>query len=195
MATAHLFIDYQNVHFTAWECFTSYGTQVWESLIHPGKFADQISAARDARGFEHVDFTKIHVYRGHPSRRNEPTQHARVQRQASNWTRDRRVEMNLRPLRYPRDWPDEPAVEKGVDVHLAIQVAQAAMEKWADVLIVATRDTDIVPALELVHKTDGVSLELATWAGQSELKLTQKTPVVRLDKGGYARSRDTNNYR
>lgn len=195
MTTAHLFIDYQNVHFTAWECFTSYGAPVYDSLIHPGKFADQISASRDARGFEHIDFTRISVYRGLPSRRHEPGQHARVQRQASQWTKDRRVVVNLRPLRYPRDWPDTPSQEKGVDVHLAIEVAQAAMERSADVLVVATRDTDIVPALELAQNVEGVDLELATWVGQSELKLSRKARVVRLDKGGYSRSRDMNNYR
>lgn len=215
MATAQLFIDYQNLHFTAWECFTSYGTEVWQSLIHPGKFADQVRAARLARHFPDVDITAIHVYRGIPSRKNEPTQNARVQRQASNWTRDRRVKMNLRPLRYPSDWPDSKSQEKGVDVQLAIEVVQATMvaenrlaaaQREADaagvemtpiepeVLIVATRDTDIVPALEIARASTAVQLELATWKGQSELKLSSKVRSVSLDKALYSKSRDTANY-
>lgn len=194
MTTAQLFIDYQNLHFTAYECFTNYGAQVYESLIHPGKFADQVSAARESRGFPSCEIERIHVYRGLPSRRHEPKQHARVQRQASNWTRDRRVVMNLRPLRYPRDWPSDAAQEKGIDVLLAIQIAQASMEKWADVLIVATRDTDIVPALELVQGTEAVTLELATWRGQSELKLAPQPRGVSLDRSSYLKSRDTASY-
>lgn len=193
MATAHLFIDYQNVHFTAWECFTTYGTPVWQSLINPGKFADVIKTARLAKHFDDVDITEIHVFRGLPSRRHEPTQHARVQRQASNWTRDRRVKMHLRPLRYPRDWPTEPSQEKGVDVALAIGVVQASLEGHADTLIVATRDTDIVPALDLVQ-AGSVSLELANWKGQSALVLTPKARGVTLDDSAYRRSRDTASY-
>ena len=195
MATAHLFIDYQNVHFTAWECFSAYGTPVWQSLVHPVKFAEQIRAARSAKGYDDIEFTKIHVFRGMPSRRNEPNQHARVQRQASNWTRDRRVMMNLRSLRYPRAWPDDAAQEKGVDVALAIGIVRASLEGHADVLVVATRDTDIVPALDLVQADGTSSLELATWAGQSQLVLSPKPNSVTLDKGAFQRSRDTADYR
>ncbi|WP_440657195.1 hypothetical protein ACAD35_03001 (plasmid) [Clavibacter nebraskensis] len=194
MATAHLFIDYQNLHFSAYETFTRYGAQIYDSLISPGKFADQVAAARAARNFPAADITQIHVYRGLPSRRNEPNQHRRVQRQESNWTRDRRVKVNLRPLRYPRDWPDEPAQEKGIDVLLAIQVVQAALNTAADILIVATRDTDIVPALELVQSTGNTRLELATWKGQSELKFSPQPKGVLLDQSHYMKSRDTVNY-
>jgi uncharacterized LabA/DUF88 family protein len=194
LTTARLFIDYQNLHFTAWECFTPYGSEVWQSLIHPGRFADQVSAARVARNFPDADIIGIHVYRGIPSRRHETTQNARVQRQASNWTRDRRVQMNLRPLRYPRDWPDSPSQEKGVDVHLAIDVVRAAMMKTADIVIVATRDTDIVPALEMVRESPDVSIELATWQGQSELKLKSRVRSVSLDKSAYSKSRDMTSY-
>lgn len=194
MATAHLFIDYQNVHFTAWECFSSYGTPVYECLIDPGKFADRVLEQRAARNFEEVELSEIHVFRGWPSRRHEGAQHARVQKQASNWTRDRRVNMHLRTLQYPRDWPDEPAKEKGVDVELAIEVVRAAIQGTADVLIVATRDTDIVPALDLVSTSTAARIELATWEGQSELKVASRPKVVRLGKSEFNRSRDTRNY-
>lgn len=194
MATAHLFIDYQNVHFSAWETFTSYGSQVWDSLISPGKFGDQVMAARAKRNFPAADLETISVYRGIPNRNKEVKQNARVQRQASNWTRDRRVKMNLRPLRYPRDWPDEPSQEKGVDVLLAVELVQAAILNSADVLIVATRDTDIVPAIEVASRIANVRVELATWRGQSELKMNPQPKGVLLDKPEYMRSSDTFNY-
>jgi len=189
-----MFIDYQNVHFTAWECFSTYGTPVYDCLIDPGKFADQVLALRSSRNFEHVDLTEIHVFRGWPSRKHEGAQHARVQRQQSNWTRDRRVRMHLRTLQYPRDWPDEPAKEKGVDVELAIEVVRSAITSAADVLIVATRDTDIVPALDLVASSTSAKVELATWDGQSELKVASRPRVVRLGRSDFNRSRDTRDY-
>ncbi len=71
-------------------------------------------------------------------------------------------------------------------MQLAIEVVQATMvaenrlaaaQREADaegvemtpiepeVLIVATRDTDIVPALEIARASTAVQLELATWKG------------------------------
>jgi uncharacterized LabA/DUF88 family protein len=191
---AHLYVDYQNVHFTAWECFSAYGTPVYQCLIDPGKFADQVLAARLDKGYQAVDLTEIHVFRGWPSRRNEGAQHARVQRQASNWTRDRRVKMHLRTLQYPRDWPETPANEKGVDVDMAIEVVRAGITGTADVIVVATRDTDIVPAIELVSASTGASVELAGWHGQSELKVAGASGSVLLQRPAFNRSRDTRNY-
>lgn len=195
MTTAKLFIDYQNLHFSAWEMFAAgLQTQVWECLIHPGKFADQVLAARLGKNWPEVDLTEIHVFRGLPSRRHEVKQHSRVQRQASQWTRDRRVKMHLRPLRYPRDWPDEPSQEKGVDVELAVEIVRAAITGAAETVIVATRDTDVIPALELVQSSTQSRVELVYWAGTSDLKLSPQPKFVSLNQSAYNRSRDTNNY-
>ena len=194
MPIAHLYVDYQNVHFTAWECFSAYGTPVYDCLIHPGRFADQILAARRGKGYQDVDLTEIDVFRGWPSRRHEGAQHARVQRQASNSTRDRRVKMHLRTLQYPRDWPTSPAKEKGVDVEMAIEIVRAGLTGAADLVIVATRDTDIVPAIELVSASTGASVELAGWHGQSELKVAGASGSVLLQRPAFNRSRDTLNY-
>lgn len=191
---AHLFVDYQNVHWSAFESFAPYGAQIYDSLIHPGKFADRITEARKAKHFPDAEIEKIHVFRGWPSRRHEGDMHARVQRQRSNWTRDRRVDVNLRTLRYPRDWPDTPSQEKGVDVAFAIAMVKCALAQEADVIIAATRDTDAIPALELISAQTDVRVELANWKGQSELKLTPQPPAVYLDKSEYNRSRDTFNY-
>ncbi len=57
--------------------------------------------------------------------------------------------MHNRPLRYPYRWPDVPAREKGVDVMLAIYFVGAAIEAHADTLIIASRDTDLLPAVEM----------------------------------------------
>lgn len=192
---AHLFIDYQNVHWSAHEKFASYGNEVYDSLIHPGKFADQIEAIRTQRNFPSASIEKVFVFRGLPSRKHEQSLHSRVQRQASNWTRDRRVDMKLRPLRYPRDWPDEPAREKGVDVAFAIAMVACALSGEADLIIAATRDTDAIPALELVAERSDLRVELANWEGQSDLKLHPQPKAVYLGRSQFNKSRDTYNYK
>ena len=195
MATAHLFIDYQNLHMSAHESFATYGSEKYDSLIHPGKFGDQTMLARVANQLPAATLEKIHVFRGLPSRKNEPNSNARNQRQASNWTRDRRVEVYSRPLRYPRSWPNERAQEKGIDVMLGITVVQAAMERWADHLIICTRDTDLVPAFELAHKQGSCAIELVGWDGMSQLVFdTGKVAATFLKEPAYRASRDTARY-
>jgi hypothetical protein len=46
------------------------------------------------------------------------------------------------PPSLPYRWPNVPAREKGVDVMLAVYFVRAAIEKQADILILASRDTD-----------------------------------------------------
>ncbi len=196
MATAHLFIDYQNLHMSAYESFANYGAEVYDSLIHPGKFGDQTMSARTAAGHAPATLERIHVFRGLPGRNKEGKAHARNQRQASNWTRDSRIQMYSRPLRYPRDWPTSKAQEKGIDVMLGITVVQAAIEKWADVLIICTRDTDLVPAFELAHRLDNCSIELVGWDGMSQLVFDAgNVASTFLKLPAYRASRDTVDYR
>jgi uncharacterized LabA/DUF88 family protein len=195
VATAQLFIDYQNLHMSAYESFAAYGAEKYDSLIHPARFGDQTMLARTANKLPDATLEKIHVFRGLPSRRHEPDSNARNQRQASNWTRDRRVEVHSRPLRYPRDWPDERAQEKGIDVMLGITVVQAALERWADYLIICTRDTDLVPAFELAHKLGNCGIELVGWDGMSQLVFdTGKVSATFLKQSAYRASRDTAQY-
>jgi len=104
------------------------------------------------------------------------------------------MRVHLRTLQYPRNWPTNSSKEKGVDVEMAIEIVRSAITGAADVLIVATRDTDLVRALDLVTATTQACVELATWQGQSELKIASQPKVVRLGKTEYNRSRDTNNY-
>ena len=43
MATAHMFIDYQNLHMSAHEQFARFHEPVYQSLVHPAKFADRVA--------------------------------------------------------------------------------------------------------------------------------------------------------
>lgn len=194
MATAHLFIDYQNLHLSAHECFENQ-MPIHHSLIHPGLFADEVQRIRNSLVFTPVTIEKIHVYRGQPSSEREVEAAARNKSQAASWEKDRRVKVHTRTLRYPRDWPDSPSREKGVDVMLAVTLVRASIEKWADVLILASRDTDLLPALETARDIDGSIVEVAGWRAKSRLQIPRaRMWATGLEIDDYERSRDTKQY-
>jgi hypothetical protein len=58
-------------------------------------------------------------------------------------------------LLYPHDWPRQKARQKGVDVELAVDVVQMAIAGEYEIGIVASTDTDLVPAIEAVHRLRG----------------------------------------
>lgn len=69
----------------------------------------------------------------------------------------------LRPLRYPRNRA-EPPVEKGVDVQLALAAVEHVISGLADVAIIFSHDTDLVPAVETIVRLQGpAQVETASW--------------------------------
>jgi uncharacterized LabA/DUF88 family protein len=199
MKTAHLFIDYQNLHLSAHDRFGTLGGPVHRSLIHPGLFADVLQKRRNEQVYEAVQIERIHVFRGLPSNNNEPVPASRNKAQKAEWTRDPRVTMYERPLRYPRNWPADRAREKGVDVMLAITFIRAAMEKWSDYFILASRDTDLLPALEIAHQLDSAHVEVAGWHGDTRLAFSgvkggPRLWGTRLDESDFNASQDPRQY-
>lgn len=194
MATAHLFIDYQNLHLSAHECFEP-DMPVHHSLIHPGLFANEVERVRNSLVHVPVTIEKIHVFRGQPSSKREVIPAARNKAQAAAWERDRRVKVSSRSLRYPEEWPDAPSREKGVDVLLAVTLMRASIERWADVLILASRDTDLLPALEVARDIDGSIVEVAGWRGKSRLQIAgARLWATGLDVNEFEASRDKRPY-
>jgi uncharacterized LabA/DUF88 family protein len=190
----HLFMDYQNVHLSVLEAFAPAGTPLEKVLVHPGKFADQIMAERAKQG-RMGDLAQIHVYRGRPSPDKEPTLASLNDAQRSRWLWDKRVTVHSRPLRYPSDWPQQRAREKGVDVMLACDFVRHAVDRRADVLILASRDTDLVPALEMAADCKDVTVEVATWQNTSRLRFPSGTLwCTWLDGNRYLESKDSAPY-
>ena len=188
-------IDYQNVHTTAWECFTPYGTPIYEALIHPGKYADQLARKWGEANGEELTVDSVLVYRGLPDPRKEGRLNSRVTRQRTSWENDSRVKVFTRALRYPQDWPDTKAQEKGVDVMLALALVRGALDGNYERIIVATRDTDLLPAIEMAEVEKPNSIILAAWDGESTLKAGLPLPPVSLGASEYRKSRDTKDYR
>ncbi len=78
-----------------------------------------------------------------------------------------RVDVITRTLRYPPDWPNARAQEKGIDVALAIDFVQMAMLGEFDVGVIMSTDTDLRPALEAVLRLrpeGGPICEVAAWS-------------------------------
>lgn len=139
-ASVVILIDYQNIHLTAHNRFSDELTPRHHTLIHPLNFAHQVMAKRRIMQPHHVPsrLTRVVAYRGLPSNERESNAYRRSQAQRSEWTRDHRVEVIYRPLRYPSSWPDKPAQEKGVDVLLALEAVRLADRGQADFIILAT---------------------------------------------------------
>lgn len=160
--SALVVIDYQNIHLTAHQEFSPAGLQKHETLIHPLHFANQVLIMRTHRlavrsmatgeappPAVHLD--RVQVFRGCPSNKHSPTAYRRSQAQKSEWTRDRRVEVEYRTLRYLWDPVRQEHVpsEKGIDVMAALAVVRAADRQAHDLIILASHDSDLEPALEV----------------------------------------------
>lgn len=89
--------------------------------------------------------------------------------QAASWARDPRVVVVRRMLRYPKGAPFQPPQEKGVDVALPVDFVSLAHQGAFDVGIVASHDTDLIPALDAVAGLRLARVESAAWRGRNRL--------------------------
>lgn len=188
MATlrAVVVIDYQNVHLTAHGLFAvSKHLPRHESLIDPLHFGDQLIQARNKAqrpGMDHASLEGVLVYRGQPSSEHDPKPYARNQAQKAHWERDPRVSVTLRPLKYQymRDVDGRPIVdgdgrkivtgkdEKGVDVLCALAVVRESQREDVDVVILASHDSDLEPALDEAIALNTAKIETFCWYDRTQ---------------------------
>src|ERR1700722_1686624 len=142
-------IDYQNMHLTARGQFTPQGTPTHHSLLHPLYLANQILQARGTskQPPQQVALAKVNVFRGLPSNNHDPRGYSRSQAQRAEWTRDHRVKVAYRPLRYQPEHGTLVPREKGVDVLVALKLVELSQSSAYDLVILAAHDTDLEPAL------------------------------------------------
>lgn len=171
-------IDYQNIHLTARDQFSPPGTPPEQVLIDPLRFAERALTVRASRQRDEAQqsarLADVKVFRGAPSNAREPRLYAITQRQRSEWTRDPRVEVTYRTLRYPPNWPSKPAREKGIDVLVALTVVKIATLGAFDVVMLASHDTDLEPALELAVADGQSKIETIGWEGCRVLRPSGK---------------------
>lgn len=203
--TAKVIIDYQNVHLTGHDTFAPNGVPKHESLVHPLLFAAQVIEVRNLvlatqamRGLGPAlkyELVSVDVFRGLPSNRDNPDGYRRNQAQKAEWTRDRRVSVTLRSLK--PTWVNGVLVprEKGVDVMVAIDLIRSADRHEADVLILASHDTDMEPALAAALEVSDVAIETAGWRGCRVLRVPgERVHHTALDGARFVRSRDRRDY-
>ncbi len=170
-------IDYQNLHLVAAKLFVP-SKPLHECLVHPLNYAKQIILTRNLilkDGGPHATLSKVLVYRGMPSPSHDPKPYARNQAQKSEWERDPRVKVTLRPLKYKYEWTVDgrkatdsqgvPIVsgkdEKGVDVLCALALVREAQDPDIELVILASQDTDLEPALDEALMLRKAKIEIA----------------------------------
>lgn len=176
--TVCLIVDYQNIHLTAHDLFAPRGTPVRGSLVDPLSFAEKVVEVRSAR--QQIPRQKtarleaVNVFRGSPSNHREPGLYSAAQRQRAMWSRDPRVNVAYRTLRYPGNWgqswcTDRPR-EKGIDVLVALDLVDQAQTGAFDIVILASHDTDMEPAVERAFRYRHARIETAGWYGARRLR-------------------------
>jgi hypothetical protein len=174
-------MDYQNVHLTAHELFAiSKHRPRHESLVDPMHFGNQLISVRNKAqrpGMDHAVLTRVLAYRGQPSAEHDPKPYARNQAQKAHWERDSRITVHHRPLKYryerdidgrPRLGPDgqkivESKGEKGIDVLCALAVVREAQRDDVDLVILASHDSDLEPALDEAMAQRAAKIETFAW--------------------------------
>ncbi len=161
-----VFVDYQNVHGWARRQFHPGNVDPAIGHISPLRLG-QLLVARRKRSSELEGVRVGPAGRGLGDRDSSA---AANDRQTVEWERSGNVTVLRRPLRYPGDWPKTPAVEKGVDVALAIDLVRMTMTKACDAAVVVSSDTDLMPAIEMVYDFRLAHVEVATWSGANRLR-------------------------
>jgi uncharacterized LabA/DUF88 family protein len=195
-----VFIDYQNVLNAARHAFCSRPYSAADGQIDPVRYG-QLLISREPLGTSGTrELKEVRVYRGRPDPRKEPQTYSAHMRQCDAWDQSGATVVP-RPLRYPRNWPDESAEEKGIDVQIAIDMVMRAVRRELDVAILASTDTDQRPVLEAFHALpfdDPPIIEVATWRSAT---YSQKLQVPGLhvwshffEEHEYRRIRDRRDY-
>jgi uncharacterized LabA/DUF88 family protein len=159
-------IDYQNMHLTAHNLFTS-SVNKRVSLLHPLHLAQSVISRRGdffKDQVTHFEITQVRVFRGLPSNKQEPQRYAQNLSQKSEWSKDKRVRVEYLELKY-RTKQGLPPQEKGIDVLTALNFVEMAQSGEFDLVILMTHDTDLQPALKMATLNIGVRIETAGWAG------------------------------
>jgi Protein of unknown function DUF88. len=217
---ASIVIDYQNVHLTGHELFvaTKY-LPLHETLIDPVSFAGQLIRMRNQlqrEGMARATLRRVLVYRGEPSPEHDPRGYGRNQAQKSQWERDRRVQVTLRPLKYEyeRAADGRPATdasgdrivigkkEKGVDVLCALAAVREAQDPETDLVILASSDSDLAPAVDEVRRLATAKIETFCWYDKTTRRGFQLHPTdrsrpvwnTRLDEAAFRASWDLTDY-
>jgi len=159
-----LFIDAQNFYNSARRAFFSDSASSACGQIKPSELANLI-ASRNPPGIVR-QLNEIRIYTGIPDGSKEPQTHSSYTKQSNAWKMDGATVIS-RPLRYLPDWPNSRAQQKGVDVAIAVDLIAYAIDCQHDVGVLASLDTDLVPAVEFIQNRpdNNCKIEVAGFDG------------------------------
>lgn len=203
-------IDYQNVHLTAHSHFQPH-TPIHDALICPGAFARVLINTRNTVSAFAAELTEVDVYRGLPEPEHDFIGYQRNQTQKRRWETDPLVAVTHIPLRYRitrqcystggAGGPESEVEvqEKGLDVMCALAVVAAAARDDVDLVILATHDRDLDPAISAVQRAGTARVEAFQWYGgpgkpTGRLHGDGRLWCTRIDEDGFTASRDTDDY-
>lgn len=162
-----VFMDYQNVHGWARRQFFDWGPDPAQGHVDPLRVGQYLCERRSRQS----ELKQVRVYRGRPNPERQPGAAAANDRQRSEWIKSPLVHVTRRMLKYPGDWPDRPAEEKGIDVAIAIDMMRIAIQDQdADALILFSSDTDLLPVLETIVELKLKHVEVASWSKANRLR-------------------------
>ncbi|MEO8292704.1 MAG: NYN domain-containing protein [Actinomycetota bacterium] len=195
----HIFIDGQNLYRDARDAFHTKTDPSSFGQVDPRKYAQLIVAKNAANGVA-CDLQEIRLYTGFPTNEREPKAYAAHMKQRAFWLRND-VTVFPRPLQYPREYPKKPQREKGVDVELAVDVVTCGLlDKTYDLAVVASTDTDLVPALTVICRKQRAwgspRVQVTIWAPLSKRLRVENWNMWchHLDEADYESVRDRTNY-
>lgn len=195
-----LFVDYQNVYNGAREAFHNRSDPGWAGQVDLLKLGELITS----RGIGDRQLKEVRVYRGRPDATKDPKTYGANLRQSQSQIRagGGKVKIIARTLRYPPDWPETRAQEKGVDVALAVDFVQMAVSDEFDIGVIMSTDTDLKPALEValcLLPLRRPTCEVAAWANPGGHARRLSISSARLwchwlDEADYLSVADSTNY-
>jgi uncharacterized LabA/DUF88 family protein len=172
-------LDYQNMHLSGYELYRNFDRDrpVHKTLLDPSRFASALLDARNRAqrpGHPTAVLSRVEAFRGCPIIWVDGRRTPVVRLQQENWQRDPRVTVKLRPLRYePASAGKLKAIEKGIDVLCALALLRLARRDDLDLVILASHDSDLKPALDEAIDLRAAKIETCAW--------------VRSDRGPYFR--------
>jgi hypothetical protein len=156
-----VFIDWMNVYKQARKAFGLEGEPGVRGQISPLSVANVLTAGNKRRSDGQL--VRVEVHRGQPLPNSDEVGHTAVTLHSQSWRFEnpKLVVPQLRPLRQEIG---EQAREKGVDVALAVHAMEYAVLGRADVVIIFSHDTDLLPVVEAIQRIKGDRyVETASW--------------------------------
>lgn len=141
-----LFIDAQNLYHTAGNSFFNRPDPGASGQFDPMALGRLITDRDRSSPVLH----EVRIYTGRPDSAKSPKSYSAHMKQCAAWINAGAIVIS-RTLKYPPNWPAERAQEKGIDVALAVDYVTLAVENRYDIGVVASTDSDLLPALEYVY--------------------------------------------